>query len=182
MYHCGTAPALHHIGNGMYGAIVIDPPDLPAVDKEFVFVQSEFYLGKPDKTGDMAKMLAGSDDAVVFNGYYNQYLHQPIAVDPGDRVRAWVVDAGPSENSSFHVVGTIFDTMYKEGAYSLRQDSSQGGAQALDLQPAQGGFVEFTFDEPGQYPIVTHKFRNASRGALGLFQVGEGEAPPGAGH
>ena len=32
MYHCGTAPALHHIGNGMYGAIIIDPPNLAPVD------------------------------------------------------------------------------------------------------------------------------------------------------
>lgn len=182
MYHCGTAPALHHIGNGMYGAIIIDPPDLQPVDKEFVFVQSELYLGPEAKAGDYSKMLGGADDAVVFNGYHNQYLHRPIQVAPTDRVRAWVLDAGPSENSSFHVVGTIFDVMYKEGAYTLRPGQGSGGAQALDLQPAQGGFVEFTFDEPGQYPIVTHKFRNASRGGLGLFQVGEGTAPEGASH
>jgi nitrite reductase (NO-forming) len=182
MYHCGTAPALHHIGNGMYGALIVDPPNLSKVDKEFVFVQSELYLGPQEKIGDYTKMMAGSDDGVVFNGYYNQYLHSPIAVDPSDRVRAWVLDAGPSENSSFHVVGTIFDTMYKEGAYTLRPGADEGGAQALDLQPAQGGFVEFTFDEPGQYPIVTHKFRNASRGALGLFQVGEAKAPAGMSH
>jgi nitrite reductase (NO-forming) len=173
MYHCGTAPALHHIGNGMYGAVIIDPPDLPEVDKEYLFVQSEFYFGDQEKVGDFNKMLAGSDDAVVFNGYHNQYLHQPIRIEPNERVRAWVLDAGPSENSSFHIVGTIFDTSYKEGAYTLRPGESRGGAQALDLQPAQGGFVEFTMDERGAYPIVTHKFRNASRGALGIFQAGE---------
>jgi nitrite reductase (NO-forming) len=176
MYHCGTAPALHHIGNGMYGAIIIDPPDLPAVDKEYVFVQSELYLGDQEKVGDYNKMLGGFDDAVVFNGYHNQYLHRPIRIEPNERVRAWVLDAGPSENSSFHIVGTIFDTMYKEGAYTLRPGDTRGGAQALDLQPAQGGFVEFTMDERGAYPIVTHKFRNASRGALGLFQAGEPRA------
>lgn len=181
MYHCGTAPALHHIANGMYGAIVVDPPNLPAVDKEFVFVQSELYLGPQGKAGDMSKMLAGRDDAVIFNGYHNQYLHRPIRVEPHERIRAWVLDAGPSESSSFHVVGTIFDTMYKEGAYTLRSDDRRGGAQALDLQPAQGGFVEFSFDEPGQYPIVTHAFRNASRGALGLFQAGA-SAGAAAGH
>ena len=80
------------------------------------------------------------------------------------------------------IVGTIFDTVYKEGAYLLRPDSLQGGAQALDLQPAQGGFVEFTFDEPGFYPIVTHKFANPGKGALGLFQAGDVELPDGASH
>ena len=46
MYHCGTAPALHHIANGMYGMVIVEPKDgLPTVDKEFALVQSEWYLG-----------------------------------------------------------------------------------------------------------------------------------------
>jgi nitrite reductase (NO-forming) len=181
MYHCGTAPALHHIGNGMHGAIVIDPPDLAPVDHEFIFVQHEYYLGPDGEPGDLGKMQRDEWDAVVFNGYVNQYLHAPIRVETGERIRAWVLDNGPSENSSFHVVGTVFDTTYKEGTYLLRPDGGQGGAQALDLQPAQGGFVEFTFDEDGLYPIVTHKFSNVGKGALGLFQAGEVESA-GGGH
>jgi nitrite reductase (NO-forming) len=181
MYHCGTAPTLHHIGNGMHGAIVIDPPELAPVDHEYLFVQHEYYTGPQGEPGDLAKMEADAWDAVVFNGYVNQYQHAPIRVEPGERVRAWVVDNGPSENSSFHVVGTVFDTLYKEGAYQLRPDATRGGAQALDLQPAQGGFVEFTFDEAGLYPIVTHKFSNVGKGALGLFQAGDVEAT-GGGH
>ncbi len=182
MYHCGTAPALHHIGNGMFGAIIIDPPQLAPVDHEFVFVQSELYLGENGKEGDLTKMLKQQDDAIVFNGYHNQYKHAPIRVEPGERVRAWVVDDGPSENSAFHIVGTVFDTVWKEGSYLLQPDARQGGSQVLDLQPAQGGFVEFSFAEAGFYPIVTHKFANASRGALGLFQAGDVEMPESAGH
>jgi nitrite reductase (NO-forming) len=178
-YHCGTAPALHHIGNGMYGAIVIDPPDLAPVQHEYLLVQSELYLGPKGKPGDLAKMQNEAFDAVVFNGYVNQYQHPPIRVEPNERVRVWVLDAGPNENSSFHIVGTIFDTVYKEGSYLLRPDASRGGSQALDLQPAQGGFVEFTLDEAGLYPIVTHKFANVGKGVLGLFQAGEVAATPG---
>ncbi|HET7722295.1 MAG TPA: multicopper oxidase domain-containing protein [Acidimicrobiales bacterium] len=182
MYHCGTAPVLHHIGAGMYGAIIVDPPDLAPVDHEFVFVQSELYMGPADQPGDLAKMQSEAWDAVVFNGYVNQYQHAPIRVEPDERVRVWVLDAGPSENSSFHIVGTIFDTAYKEGAYRLRPDANRGGCQCLDLQPAQGGFVEFSFDEAGLYPIVTHKFANPGKGALGLFQAGDVELPAGASH
>jgi nitrite reductase (NO-forming) len=181
MYHCGTAPALHHIGNGMFGALIVDPPDLPAVDHEVIFVQSEIYTGPEGKPGDLTKMQNDAWDAIVFNGYVNQYKHAPIRVEPGERVRAWVLDAGPSENSAFHVVGTIFDTVYKEGTYLLRPDDRRGGAQALDLQASQGGFVEFTFDEAGLYPIVTHKFSNVGKGALGLFQAGEVDTS-GGGH
>jgi nitrite reductase (NO-forming) len=181
MYHCGTAPALHHIGNGMHGAIVIDPPVLAPVAHEYLLVQSELYLGADGKPGDLAKMQREQHDAVVFNGYVNQYQHRPIRVEPGERVRVWVLDAGPSENSSFHIVGTIFDTVFKEGTYVLQPDGRRGGAQALDLQPSQGGFVEFTFDEAGLYPIVTHKFANVGKGALGLFQAGD-VAATGGGH
>jgi nitrite reductase (NO-forming) len=163
----------------MFGAIIIDPPDLPAVDHEFIFVQSEYYLGPPGQPGDLVKMQAEQHDAVVFNGYVNQYFHHPIQVETSERIRIWVLDAGPSENSSFHIVGTIFDTVYKEGAYLLQPDETGGGSQALDLQPAQGGFVEFTFDEDGLYLAVTHKFANVGKGALGVFQVGDVEAPSG---
>jgi nitrite reductase (NO-forming) len=176
MYHCGTSPALHHIGNGMFGAILIEPAGLPEVDHEYLLVQSELYLGPDGQPGDLTKMQDEEHDAVVFNGYVNQYQHQPIRVEPRERVRVWVLDAGPSENSSFHIVGTVFDTLYKEGAYQLEPGGTRGGAQALDLQPAQGGFVEFTFDEAGLYPIVTHKFANVGKGALGLFQAGDVEA------
>ncbi len=183
MYHCGTPPVIHHIGNGMYGAIIVDPPTLGSVDHEFVMVQSELYTAPSGEVAGPEKMLAEDWNGVVFNGYVNQYLHRPIRVEPNERVRIWVLDAGPSENSSFHVIGTIFDTVYKEGEYLLVPNAGRGGSQALDLQPAQGGFVEFTFDVPGLYPFVTHKFASASKGSVGLFQAGEvATADGGAGH
>ncbi|MFN8019546.1 MAG: multicopper oxidase domain-containing protein [Acidimicrobiales bacterium] len=182
MYHCGTAPALHHIGNGMFGAIIIDPPDLPKVDHEYVMVQSELYLGPQGKEGDLTKMQHEAFDAVVFNGYVNQYKFAPIRVEPKERIRVWVLDAGPNEDSSFHIVGTVFDTVFKEGTKVLSPDARQGGAQALDLQPAQGGYVEFSFDEEGFYPMVTHKFANVGKGAMGLFQAGDVTMPEGASH
>jgi nitrite reductase (NO-forming) len=181
MYHCGTSPTLHHIGNGMYGAIIIDPPGLAKVDHEYLLVQSEQYYGPQGQPGSLRKMQNESWDAVVFNGYASQYKFRPIRVEPHQRVRVWVLDVGPSENSAFHIVGTIFDTTYKEGDYLLRPGPGQGGSQVLDLQPAQGGFVEFSFDEPGLYPIVTHKFANVAKGALGLFQAGDVTAT-GGGH
>ncbi|HEY5155590.1 MAG TPA: cupredoxin domain-containing protein [Acidimicrobiales bacterium] len=182
MYHCGTAPALHHIGNGMYGAIIIDPPQLAPVDHEFVMVQSELYTGPTGQPGDLSKMTANAWDAVVFNGYVNQYKARPLRVEPNQRVRVWVIDDGPSENSAFHIVGTIFDTVWKEGSYLLQPDQRQGGSQVLDLQPAQGGFVEFSMAEKGYYLMVTHKFSNVGKGALGIIQAGDVPPMAAAGH
>jgi len=183
MYHCGTAPTLMHIGNGMYGAVVIDPPDLAPVAHEYVMIQSEIYAGPMGQPGDMAKMMAVQPDAVVFNGYVNQYKYSPLHVMPNERIRVWVLDAGPNENSAFHIVGTQFDTVFKEGAYLLRPDNAEkGGSQTLDLQPSQGGFVEFSLHEPGNYAMVTHKFANVGKGALGVFVAGTATDTGMAGH
>jgi nitrite reductase (NO-forming) len=170
MYHCGTAPVLEHIGMGMYGAVIIDPPKLPPVAHEYVMVQSELYReSDPTQPVDFTKLFNERWDAVVFNGYVDQYAARPIHVGVGQKIRVWVMNDGPSDIASFHVIGTIFDTVFKEGAFLLQPDASQGGGQALDLSPAQGGYVEFTLAVPGTYPFVTHKFADASKGAIGKF-------------
>jgi nitrite reductase (NO-forming) len=171
MYHCSTMPMATHIANGMYGAVVIEPSDLPAVDRSYVLVQGELYLG--EESVDVEALQAEEPDAVVFNGYADQYAHDPLSATVGERVRVWVLDAGPNRPSSFHVVGGQFDTVWSEGASLLdpRRDGPEGGAQVLPLLPAQGGFVELTFPEPGSYPFVSHVIVDAERGARGLFEV-----------
>lgn len=171
MYHCGAAPALEHIANGMFGAVIIDPPDLPPVDQEYVMIQSELYLGTKRQPGDYAKMTADAPDGVVFNGYYDQYKFAPITVPVHSHIRVWVLNVGPSDISAFHIVGTVFTTVYKEGAFTLPA-GSPGGSQALDLLPAQGGFVETTLDDPGHYTIVSHRFVDVGKGAAGTIVVG----------
>jgi nitrite reductase (NO-forming) len=178
MYHCGTAPALHHIANGMYGMVIVEPKEgLPAVDKEFALVQSEWYLGPQGDITSLQKAssAAPAPDYVVFNGVANQYKDHPLEVGTGERVRVFVLNAGPSVDSSFHVVGTIFDTVIKEGVSLTRDNPGGYGAQAVDLAPAQGAIIEFSTAEDGLYPIVTHAFNFVGRGALGLFKSGDGD-------
>ncbi|GAB3346559.1 multicopper oxidase domain-containing protein [Modestobacter lapidis] len=174
LYHCSTMPMSLHVANGMFGAVVIDPPDLPPVDREYVLVQSELYLGPDAGTADADRVrTAGPPDLVVFNGYADQYDAAPLPARVGERVRIWVLDAGPNRSTAFHVVGGQFDTVYREGAYDLRPDGGNtGGSQALGLMPAQGGFVELAFPEPGSYPFVSHLLADAERGGHGLVRVG----------
>jgi nitrite reductase (NO-forming) len=170
LYHCSTMPMALHIANGMYGAVIIDPPDLDKVAASYVFVQSELYLGAQNGVADVDKISARQPDAVVFNGYVNQYKDAPIKVKAGERIRVWVVDAGPQFGTSFHIVGTQFTTVFKEGAYLLRPDNPEhGAAQTLDLAPAQGGFVEFTLPAPGHYTFMDHAAVDADHGAEGTF-------------
>ncbi|MGO2744979.1 multicopper oxidase domain-containing protein [Microbacterium sp.] len=170
MYHCSTMPMTAHIANGMFGAVVIEPDDLPAVDRSYVLIQSEYYLGDDGGEVDVDALAAEKPDLVVFNGYANQYDHAPLPATTGERVRVWVLDVGPNRASSFHVVGGQFDTAWSEGRY-LIDHAVDTGSQALALQPAQGGFVELTFPEAGHYPFVSHIMIDAERGAHGLFDV-----------
>lgn len=178
MYHCGTPPALHHIANGMFGMVIVEPEGgLPKVDEEFAFVQSEWYLGPQKEPVDYTKAFASAPapDFVVFNGIANQYKDSPIQVTTQGRVRVFVLNAGPSVDSSFHVVGTVFDTVVKEGVALVRGNAGGWGAQAADLSPAQGAVIEFSPVEDGMYPLVTHAFNFVGRGALGLFMAGDGD-------
>jgi nitrite reductase (NO-forming) len=178
MYHCGTNPALHHIANGMYGMIIVEPKEgLPPVDHEFAFVQNEWYLGPQGEPGSLTKAAtaAPAPEFVVFNGVKDQYVDTPIQIGTGKRVRVFILNAGPSIDSSFHIVGTIFDTVIKEGVYLERGNTGNWGSQAVDLSPAQGAIVEFSMAEDGLYPMVTHAFNFVGRGALGLFQAGDGK-------
>ena len=169
LYHCSTMPMSAHIASGMFGAVVIDPPDLAPVDHEFLLVQSEYYLGQQGGPTDPRKIATLNPDLVTFNGYANQYDTTPLQVKVGERVRIWVLAAGPNLGTSFHVVGGQFDTVYREGAFLLQ--SGSGAAQTLDLGVAQGGFVELAFKEPGTYPFVNHAMSLAERGAHSLFVV-----------
>ena len=171
MYHCSTMPMSQHIANGMFGAVVIDPPNLPPVDREYVLIQSEIYAGPQNGVADLAKIQAEKPDAVVFNGYANQYKTSPLEARVGERVRIWLLDAGPNRASSFHVIGGQFDTTWAEGRYLLDGSDPATGAQVMPLAPAQGGFVELEFPEAGNYPFVSHSMVDAERGAAGVFSV-----------
>lgn len=182
MYHCSTMPMSAHIAAGMTGAVVIEPEGLPQVDRSYLLVQSEVYLQNraPDAGSaaevDVDAAGGGEPSYVVFNGVANGYDTRPLTASVGERVRFWVLDAGPNRPSSFHVVGAQFDTVLSEGSYLLKRGrdafGDRGGAQALGLQPAQGGFVETVFPEAGRYPMVTHVMADAERGAHGYIQVG----------
>jgi nitrite reductase (NO-forming) len=183
MYHCSTMPMTAHIAAGMTGAVVIEPDGLPKVDRSYVLVQSEVYLqtraadaaSATEVNGDAAAS-AGVPDYVVFNGVANGYDTAKLTARVGERVRFWVLDAGPNRAASFHVVGAQFDTVFSEGAYLLKHGRDafgdrDGGSQALGLQVAQGGFVETVFPEAGRYPFVSHVMADAERGAHGFVQV-----------
>ena len=162
MYHCATDPVLMHTGAGMVGMMVVKPKGLAPVDRELWMTQQEFYIGEEGQDADPAKMAEKTPDVLAFNGYGAQYKEHPITVKRGETIRMYVLNAGPSIWSAFHVIGTVFDRTMVEG--TLGHD-----AQTINLAPSQGGWVEFTLDEEGSYPFVTHAFGDMVKGAVGVL-------------
>ena len=173
MYHCGTKPVLAHIANGMYGAIVVEPARaLPKADREYVLVASEWYLNgdgisKPASL-DMAKARAMTPDWTTFNGYANQYVTHPLEANPGETVRFWVIAAGPTLDTNFHVVGTIFDRAWVDGDMSR----FERGVQTVSVPAGGGAVFDVEIEQPGLYPFVSHAFAHVDLGQVGLLKVG----------
>ncbi len=197
MVHCGTPPVLLHIMQGMYLAIIVDPEDGwgTEADEEFVLVQSEFYpidaAADDDAAENAEDSPAGPDiDAardrdpsyVVFNGKAFQYKDHPLTAEVGDRVRFFVMNAGPNLSSDFHVVGAVFDRVYPDGDPSHALE----GVQTYGVPAGGGAVFEAVFEEgasgEGVYAFVTHAFADADKGAVGLLQVGETQLAAGMGH
>jgi uncharacterized cupredoxin-like copper-binding protein/FtsP/CotA-like multicopper oxidase with cupredoxin domain len=161
MYHCATQPVLMHTGAGMVGMFVVKPKNLAPVDKELWMTQQEYYIGKPGGDADMAKMQAKQPDVIALNGYGNQYKDNRSRSARARR-SGCTSYAGPSIWSAFHAIGTVFDTAHTDNG--IAHD-----VQTVNLAPSQGGWVEFTVDEEGTYPFVTHAFGDMVKGALGML-------------
>jgi nitrite reductase (NO-forming) len=180
MYHCGTPMILEHIASGMYGAVVVEPREgYPTkVDREYVVIQSEFYAkpdpgkqkidGAPLYVLDGERLRNAQPTRTVFNGVHNGMVTNPLKAKPGERVRLFVLNVGPSKTSSFHVVGTIFDRVWMDG----NPDNQFRGMQTVLLGSSSSAIVEFMIPEAGQYIMVDHHFANASQGAIGLIDAG----------
>ena len=174
IYHCAAGSIVDHISNGMYGLILVEPKGgLPAVDKEFYVMQSEFFTSEPDDKGlasfDIQKGLDENPTYVVFNGKSGALMDKnALKANVGDNVRIFFGNIGPNSVSSFHIIGEIFDSVYMEGGI--------GGPLNKNIQttlvPAAGAtIVEFKVDYPGSYLLVDHSIFRVAKGAIGQIMV-----------
>jgi len=174
VYHCATAPVGMHVANGMYGLLLVEPPEgLPAVDHEYYVMQGDFYtVGKYRERGhqdfDMQKAIDERPTYVVFNGSEGALVgDHALQAKTGETIRLFVGNGGPNLVSSFHVIGEIFDRVRYEGG-AKEQENVQ-----TTLIPAGGAaIVEFHIDVPGSYILVDHSiFRAFNKGALAVLKA-----------
>ena len=174
VYHCATAPVGMHVANGMYGLILVEPPEgMPKVDREYYVMQGDFYtVGKYREKGvqpfDMQKAIDENPTYVLFNGSEGALLgDNALKLNVGETVRMYVGNGGPNLVSSFHIIGEIFDKVYYEGG-SRYQENVQ-----TTLVPAGGStIIEYKAEVPGTGVIVDHSlFRAFNKGALGMVKT-----------
>lgn len=151
-YHCHTTPLAEHISRGLYGMMIVDPPQ------------------RRDPAIEIALLLSGLGNAeigrngiVAWNGVAGYYHHYPIKVPVGERVRAYVVNMLEHEPlASFHLHAETFD-VYPAGMGSepaFREDT-------ITLGMGQRAMIEFTLPTVGRYMFHPHQHWLAERGAMG---------------
>lgn len=175
IYHCGTPSVLMHTAMGQHGVVVVSPKEGydtdEEVDKEWVVVQSEYYLkeGNDDLYKyDYEKAQNKQASHVVFNGHQTILHDQPLEASAGDRVRIHFSNNGPSLTSSFHVIGAIFDKVWLEG----HPFNEMRGMQTVLLGASSSATIEFIVPEEGSYTLIDHEFADAEKGATGTLKAG----------
>lgn len=175
IYHCGTPSVLMHTAMGQHGVVVVSPKEGyetdEKVDREFVVVQSEYYL--KEGRGDLYEYdFEGAQNKnashVVFNGHQTIMHDQPLEANEGERVRIHFSNNGPSLTSSFHVIGAIFDRVWMEG----HPFNEMRGMQTVLLGASNSATVEFIVPEEGSYVLIDHEFADAEKGATGTLIAG----------
>lgn len=181
VYHCATPMIPHHISNGMYGLILVEPEGgLPVVDKEFYVMQGEIYTVEPFGTkGKLnfseAKLLDEAPEYFIINGSVGALtaLH-PLKANVGDTVRIYYGVGGPNFTSAFHVIGEIFDRVFDQASLTAPPLTD---VQTTLVPPGGATVVEFKVDVPGRYILVDHALSRLQRGLAG-FLIAEGEDQP----
>lgn len=175
IYHCGTPSVLMHTAMGQHGVVVVSPKEGyetdDKVDREYVVVQSEYYLKKG--SGDLHQYdfeaaLKKQPSHVVFNGHQTILHDQPLKANAGERVRIHFSNNGPSQTSSFHIIGAIFDRVWYEG----HPQNEMRGMQTVLLGASNSATIEFIVPEEGSYTLIDHEFADAEKGATGLLIAG----------
>lgn len=181
LYHCAAAPVPVHIANGMYGLLYVQAAeaDLPPVDHEYYVMQSEFYHEPPDVDDDgrlssqvefsYPGALREEPNIVVFNGSDTALTRdKPLKARVDESVRIFFGNAGPNLTSSFHVIGSNFRKLYRDGDVV----SAPGQfVQTTSVPPGAATVVDLKMLVPGTYTLVDHAIFRLDKGAVGYLNV-----------
>ena len=175
VYHCATPMIAHHISNGMYGMILVEPEGgLPAVDKEYYVMQGELYTAQKHGSRGLQefsvdKLLDEKPEHLMFNGSMDALTKTfDMTANVGEEVRIFFGVGGPNMTSSFHLIGEVFDRVYNLASFTSPPLTD---VQTTLVPPGGATMVEFKVDYPGKYILVDHALSRAEKGLTGILTV-----------
>ena len=182
-YHCGADPMIQHIARGMIGAIIIDPKDpnaMPKADREYILVEHQTF----DNPEDVKGMMDNKWQHDMFNRAPFQYdpVHdtnatQTLEAKPGERVRIYLVNAGPNEFSGFHPIAGIWDRVYPSG----NPKNVLFAMQNYTVAPGDAATFDIISPVEGANALVNHSMRAALSGSIAVLMFNN-KADPTMGH
>jgi FtsP/CotA-like multicopper oxidase with cupredoxin domain len=155
LYHCHATPLKKHIEKGLYGALIIDPPEPRAPARELVMVMNGF-----DTDGD------GENNFYTVNGLAFYYAKYPIRVQRGELVRIYLANLTELDLiNSLHIHGNFF-RYYPTGSSDLYEYTD-----TVMLAQGQRGILELEFPTKGRFMFHAHVSEFAELGWMGFFEV-----------
>ncbi len=184
IYHCAVPNLDEHISRGMFGMILVEPPEgLPEVDHEFYLGQHEVYAGA-DANGkgvlpfDYDAMLREDPKYVLLNGAAHGLTsgrYGAMQARVGETVRVFMVTGGPNLTSSFHPIGNVWRRCWPQGALA---NPPLQYIQTQSVPPGSCFVGEMELPVPETIKLVDHSLtRVARKGLLAEIQV-SGPANP----
>ncbi|MFB6122251.1 MAG: copper-containing nitrite reductase [Haloferacaceae archaeon] len=185
IYHCAVPNLDMHISAGMFGIILVEPPEgLPEVDQEIYLGQHEVYTdGQAGQEGkhsfDVASMKKEEPTYVLMNG--EKYAFTPDVYGPaatmetGQKARVFFVTGGPNLTSSFHPIGNVWEEYYPQGSLSTEP---QTHIQTSPVAPGSTAIATMNFPVPGNFKLVDHALTRVARRGCMAIVAAEGEERP----
>lgn len=156
LYHCHVAPVTRHIGKGLYGMFIIDPPEPRPPADEMVLVMAGY-----DTNDDRRNEL------YAFNGIPNYYMQHPIPIQQDQLIRLYVLNMIEFDAAAtFHLHANLFQ-VYPTG-HTL---TPAYATDVITMGTAERHILEFSFQYPGKFMFHPHQDVIAESGCMGWFQV-----------
>ncbi len=156
LYHCHIAPVTRHIGKGLYGMFIVDPPQKRPPADEMVLIMAGYDINE-DKQNEL----------YAFNGLPNYYMQHPIPIYQNQLVRLYLLNMIEFDAAAtFHIHANFF-RVYRTGMTLSPSEESD----VITMGTAERHILEFAYPFTGNYMFHPHQDAIAESGCMGHFEV-----------
>jgi len=156
LYHCHTAPVTRHIGKGLYGMFIVDPPKGRPPADEMVMIMGGYDINEDNK-----------NELYAFNGLPNYYMHHPIPIYQNQLVRLYLLNMIEFDAAlTFHIHANFF-RVYPTGMTLTPSYETD----VITMGTAERHILEFAYPFTGKYMFHPHQDAIAETGCMGNFEV-----------